>query len=118
MRIGLALFPGLCQLDMTGPHEVLVRLPGAQVDVVARTAAPVATDRGLTITPDTTLADAPRYDVFVMPGGPGQQELMDDADWLGFLQAQATGTKVMMGVCTGSLHLRRKQNRRGLPRWR
>jgi cyclohexyl-isocyanide hydratase len=103
MRIGLALFPGLCQLDMTGPHEVLVRLPDAQVDVVARSSAPVATDRGLTITPDTTLADAPRYDVFVMPGGPGQQELMADTDWLDFLRAQAESARVMMGVCTGSL---------------
>ncbi len=103
MRIGLALFPGLCQLDLTGPYEVLVRLPGARVEVVAKTAAPVATDRGLTITPDTTLADAPRYDVFVMPGGPGQQELMADADWLGFLRTQAESARVMMGVCTGAL---------------
>jgi cyclohexyl-isocyanide hydratase len=103
MRIGLALFPGLCQLDMTGPHEVLVRLRGTQVDVVAKSMEPVATDRGLTISPDVALADAPQYDVFVMPGGPGQQDLMDDADWLGFLRQQATGAKVMMGVCTGSL---------------
>jgi cyclohexyl-isocyanide hydratase len=103
MRIGLALFPGLCQLDMTGPHEVLVRLPGAAVDVVAKTTAAVPTDRGLIITPDVALADAPQYDVFVMPGGPGQQGLMDDDDWLGFLRAQAVGAKVMMGVCTGSL---------------
>ena len=103
MRIGLALFPGLCQLDMTGPHEVLVRLPGAQVEVVAKTAAPVTTDRGLTIAPDVALADAPQYDVFVMPGGPGQQELMEDADWLGFLRTQAESARVMMGVCTGSL---------------
>ncbi len=103
MRIGLALFPGLCQLDMTGPHEVLVRLPGARVEVVAKTSAPVITDRGLTITPDVALVDAPQYDVFVMPGGQGQQELMDDAGWLDFLQAQATGARVMMGVCTGAL---------------
>ena len=105
MRIGLALFPGLCQLDMTGPHEVLARLPGARVEVVAKTAAPVATDRGLTITPNTTLADAPQYDIFVMPGGLGQQELMEDADWLGFLRTQAQSARVMMGVCTGSLVL-------------
>lgn len=103
MRIGLALFPGLCQLDMTGPQEVLARLPDARVDVVARTAAPVRTDRGLTIVPDVALADAPQYDVFVMPGGPGQQELMADAEWLGFLRAQAAGAGVMMGVCTGAL---------------
>ncbi len=103
MRIGLALFPGLCQLDLTGPHEVLARLPSARVEVVARTTAPVTTDRGLTITPDVALTDAPQYDVFVMPGGQGQQDLMDDDAWLGFLQAQATGAQVMMGVCTGAL---------------
>jgi cyclohexyl-isocyanide hydratase len=103
MRIGLALFPGLCQLDMTGPYEVLVRLPGAEVEVVAKTAAPVTTDRGLTIVPDRVLTNTPQYDVFVMPGGPGQQDLMEDADWLLFLRTQAPGAMVMMGVCTGSL---------------
>ncbi len=103
MRIGLALFPGLCQLDLTGPQEVLVRLPETAVDVVARTTAPVRTDRGLTVVPDVALADAPQYDVFVMPGGPGQQELMADAEWLGFLRSQAAGARTMMGVCTGAL---------------
>ena len=103
MKIALALFPGLCQLDMTGPHEVLVRLPGAQVHVVAAGAEAVTTDRGLTIAPDVTLVDAPQYDVVVMPGGPGQQDLMTDRAWLGFLDAQAAGARVMMGVCTGSL---------------
>jgi cyclohexyl-isocyanide hydratase len=103
MRIGLALFPGLCQLDMTGPQEVLVRLPEARVEVVARTAAPVRTDRGLTIVPDVALAAAPQYDIFVMPGGIGQQDLMADAEWLGFLRSQAAQAKIMMGVCTGAL---------------
>lgn len=105
MRIGLALFPGLCQLDMTGPHEVLVRLPGARVEVVAREVQPLKTDRGLTIAPDVTLDAAPQYDVFVMPGGPGQQELMADDEWLEFLRGQAKDAQVMMGVCTGSLVL-------------
>jgi len=105
MRIGLALFPGLCQLDMTGPQEVLTRLPDAEVEVVAKEAGAVRTDRGLTIVPDRALAQAPQYDIFVMPGGPGQQELMDDAEWLGFLRAQTAGAKIMMGVCTGALVL-------------
>ena len=42
MRIGLALFPGLCQLDLTGPHEVLARTQGARLRVGAAVAAPVA----------------------------------------------------------------------------
>lgn len=105
MRIGLALFPGLCQLDLTGPQEVLARLPGAKVEVAAKATKPVRTDRGLTLVPDRALAAAPQYDVFVMPGGPGQQELMADAEWLDFLRAQAARAKIMMGVCTGALVL-------------
>jgi len=73
------------------------------VEVVAREAQPLRTDRGLTIAPDVTLDQAPQYDVFVMPGGPGQQDLMADDEWLGFLRDQAAGAQVMMGVCTGSL---------------
>ena len=105
MRIGLALFPGLCQLDMTGPHEVMARYPGAELSVVAASTQTVATDRGLAIRPDCDLRSAPQFDVFVMPGGPGQQALMADRGWLGFLTDQARAAQVMMGVCTGSLVL-------------
>jgi cyclohexyl-isocyanide hydratase len=105
MRIGLALFPGLCQLDMTGPHEVMARYPGAELRVVAAGMQAVTTDRGLTIRPDCNLLSAPQFDIFVMPGGPGQQALMADRGWLDFLVGQAQGARAMMGVCTGSLVL-------------
>ena len=105
MKIGLALFPGLCQLDMTGPHEVMARYPGAEISVVGATMQAVSTDRGLTIRPDCNLRSAPQFDAFVMPGGPGQQALMEDAGWREFLIEQAHGAQVMMGVCTGSLVL-------------
>ena len=105
MKIGLALFPGLCQLDMTGPHEVMARYPGAEVSVVAATMQAVRTDRGLSIRPDCNLHSAPQFDVFVMPGGPGQQALMEDRGWHEFLLEQSRAARVMMGVCTGSLVL-------------
>ena len=100
MRIGLALFPGLCQLDMTGPYEVMSRYPDASLSVVAATMQAVSTDRGLTIRPDCNLHSAPQFDVFVMPGGIGQQALMEDRGWRGFLLGQAPAAQVMMGVCT------------------
>lgn len=105
MRIGLALFPGLCQLDMTGPHEVMARYPGAELSVVAATMQAVTTDRGLTIRPDCNLHSSPQFDIFVMPGGPGQQALMEDRGWREFLVEQSRAAQVMMGVCTGSLVL-------------
>jgi cyclohexyl-isocyanide hydratase len=104
-RIGMLIFPRLTQLDMTGPYEVLARLPDTAVELVARTLAPVKTDRGMQIVPSTTYADCPPLDVIMVPGGPGQQDLMEDEETLGFLRRQAAGARYVTSVCTGSLVL-------------
>ena len=39
--VGMLIFPRLTQLDMTGPYEVLARMPNTKVLVVAHTMAPV-----------------------------------------------------------------------------
>jgi cyclohexyl-isocyanide hydratase len=104
-RIGMLLFPRLTQLDLTGPYEVLARLPNSTVDLVARTLDPVKTDRGMTIVPTVTYATCPPLDVVMVPGGPGQQDLMEDAEALDFLRRQAASAKFVTSVCTGSLVL-------------
>jgi len=104
-HIGMLIFPRLTQLDMTGPYEVLARLPNSAVDLVARTRDPVTTDRGMQIVPTVTYADCPPLDVIMVPGGPGQQELMEDEEALGFLRRQAASAKFITSVCTGSLVL-------------
>jgi cyclohexyl-isocyanide hydratase len=103
--IGMLVFPRLTQLDMTGPYEVLARLPNTKVHLVAHTLAPVTTDRGMQIMPTVTFADCPQLDLVMVPGGPGQQDLMEDAVVLEFLQRQARGAKYVTSVCTGSLVL-------------
>jgi cyclohexyl-isocyanide hydratase len=104
-RIGMLIFPRLTQLDMTGPYEVLARLPDTAVDLVARMRDPVTTDRGMQIVPTTTYADCAPLDVVMVPGGPGQQDLMEDEEALGFLRRQAATAKYVTSVCTGSLVL-------------
>lgn len=104
-HIGMLIFPRLTQLDMTGPYEVLARLPDTTVHLVARTREPVTTDRGMQIVPTVTHADCPALDVIMVPGGPGQQDLMEDEDALGFLRRQAASAKFITSVCTGSLVL-------------
>ncbi len=104
-RVGMLIFPRLTQLDMTGPYEVLARLPDTTVDLVARTREPVTTDRGMQIVPTTTYAECPPLDVVMVPGGPGQQDLMEDEEALGFLRAQAKNARFVTSVCTGSLVL-------------
>jgi len=104
-QIGMLLFPRLTQLDLTGPYEVLARLPNTTVHLAAQGLDPVKTDRGLMIVPTVTYADCPQLDVVVVPGGPGQQELMEDEVVLGFLRSQAAHAKYVTSVCTGSLVL-------------
>ncbi|HWP25551.1 MAG TPA: DJ-1/PfpI family protein [Xanthobacteraceae bacterium] len=103
--IGMLIFPRLTQLDLTGPYEVLARLPNTKVHLVARTLDPVASDRGLTILPTITFAVCPQLEVVMVPGGPGQQDLMEDEVVLDFLRQQARTAKYITSVCTGSLVL-------------
>ena len=103
--IGMLIFPRLTQLDMTGPYEVLARLPNTRVHLISHTLDPVQTDRGMMIVPTITHADCPQLDVIMVPGGPGQQDLMEDAVVLEFLQRQARNAKYVTSVCTGSLVL-------------
>jgi cyclohexyl-isocyanide hydratase len=104
-RIGMLIFPRLTQLDMTGPYEVLARLRNTAVDLVSRTRDPVTTDRGMQIVPTVTYSDCPPLDVVMVPGGPGQQDLMEDEVTLEFLRKQAASAKYVTSVCTGSLVL-------------
>ena len=103
--IGMLIFPRLTQLDMTGPYEVLARLPNTKVHLISRDLDPVQTDRGMMIVPTITYADCPQLDVIMVPGGPGQQDLMEDAMVMKFLQRQARNAKYVTSVCTGSLVL-------------
>ena len=104
-RIGMLIFPRLTQLDMTGPYEVLARLPNTVVELVARTLEPVTTDRGMQILPTVTYEKCPPLEVIMVPGGAGQQDLMEDEAALDFLRRQAAQARYVTSVCTGSLVL-------------
>jgi cyclohexyl-isocyanide hydratase len=103
--IGFLLFPHLTQLDLTGPAQILGRLPGARTHLVWKDAAPVMTDVGFTINPTTTFADCPPLDVLCVPGGAGIEALFDDATTLDFLRRQGAQARYVTSVCNGSLVL-------------
>jgi cyclohexyl-isocyanide hydratase len=105
MRIAFLLYDNLTQLDLTGPAQVLSRLPGAQVAYVAATMAPVMSDCGLALVPTETLADAGQFDLICVPGGYGCSTVMNDGPVLDWLRGQAPGLTYLTSVCTGSLIL-------------
>ncbi|OUE07734.1 Isonitrile hydratase [Clavibacter michiganensis] len=105
LRIVALVFPHVTQLDLTGPLQVLSRLPGAVVDVAWHRIEPVPTDSGFSLLPTTTLADAPPADVLLVPGGRGAFEAMEDPEVVAFVERQATTARHVLGVCTGAFVL-------------
>lgn len=103
LQIGSLLFEGIDQIDLTGPFEVLSRVPNATYRIYARDAAPVRDVRGLRLTADAALAEAPSLDVLHVPGGYGQEALMEDAVILDWVRRQAAGALCVFSVCTGAL---------------
>jgi cyclohexyl-isocyanide hydratase len=103
LHIGSLVFEGIDQIDLTGPFEVLSRIPNSTYRIYGKTAAPVRDLKGLRLTPDATLADAPPLDVLHVPGGRGQEALMDDEEVLAWIRQQAAGACSIFSVCTGAL---------------
>jgi cyclohexyl-isocyanide hydratase len=103
LEIGSLAFDALDQMDLTGPFEVFAGLPNSTHRIFAKTTAPVRDVHGLKLVPDALLADAPQLDVVHIPGGFGQEALMEDEDVLGWIRRQAKGAQCVFAVCTGVL---------------
>lgn len=103
LQIGSLLFEGVDQIDLTGPFEVLANIPNATYRIYGKTADPVRDLKGLRLTPDAAIVDAPQLDVLHVPGGFGQEALMDDVEVLDWIRRQAAGAHRMFSVCTGAL---------------
>ena len=99
-QIGFFLFPGLTQLDLTGPAQVLSRMSNSRSHFIAKTMAPVPSDCGLSLSPTVTIADAPRLDLLCVPGGVCVDSVMSDPESLDFIRKAGEEA-----VCTGSLIL-------------
>jgi cyclohexyl-isocyanide hydratase len=104
-HIGLLVFPRITQLDLTGPYEVFIAMPGAKVDLVWKTRAPVAAVGGMQLVPSITFAECPQLDLICVPGGVGMNALLTDDETLAFIRRQAKGARYVTSVCTGALVL-------------
>jgi cyclohexyl-isocyanide hydratase len=105
LHIGLLVFPGVQQLDLTGPYEVLASLPGAAMHLAGRALDPVRSATGLELRPTVTYVDCPALDVLCVPGGIGVNALMRDPVTLDFVRRQAKQARYVTSVCTGALVL-------------
>ena len=104
LQIVIALYPGVTHLDFTGPHQVLSRLPNADV-VVASLGGQDIEAEGLTFAKLADLSALERCDVLCVPGGLGTTDAMQDEAFMAQIRRLGAGATYLTSVCTGSLIL-------------
>jgi cyclohexyl-isocyanide hydratase len=116
-NIGFVIFPGITQLDFTGPFEVLSRLatppsisdptkfPQSKTHVVAKTMQPVSSDRGLSIMPTCTFEGCPPLHLICVTGGAGVVEALADVETVDFIRGQGGRAQYVTSICTGAFLL-------------
>lgn len=102
--IVIALYPGVTHLDFTGPHQVLVRTPGAQV-LTASVGGRDIEAEGLVFARLADLAAIPRCDVLLVPGGAGTADAILDEAFMAQIRRLGATARYLTSVCTGSLVL-------------
>jgi transcriptional regulator GlxA family with amidase domain len=106
MEIAILIFDGLTALDAIGPYEVLSRLPGAELRLVAKQAGLKRADTGaLGVQADLAIGDLPDPEVVLVPGGEGNRPLMRDPEVLEWLRGAHESSTWTTSVCTGALVL-------------
>jgi cyclohexyl-isocyanide hydratase len=104
LEIGMLLYPGLTLLDLIGPQTVFPWF--ANIHLMWKTTDLVCSDTGIGIQPTCTFETCPPdLDILFVPGGFGQQRIMNDAEVLAFLADRGPKSKYVTSVCSGSLLL-------------
>ncbi len=100
-----ALFPGVTQLDFTGPLEVLSRIPHSETHLATLSGGDLDLGNGFHLTKLDALSDIERCTLLLVPGGFGTLQRLNDQPFLEQLTRLASGATYLASVCTGSLIL-------------
>ncbi len=108
LRVGMVLFRDFELLDVTGPLEILGRLPDVfAITLIGHDYKPIPSVQRVSIMPTVTMLEAPSVDLLMVPGGLGTRGLVNDEafiDWLGSYGRQAS---LVASICTGAALLAR-----------
>ena len=99
------IYPGMTQLDFTGPHTIFSRIPGASVVVASAAGGPVESDGGLVFAGTRRMAEVERCDLLFVPGGMAATDVIHDESFMREFRRLAAGARYLTSVCTGSIVL-------------
>ena len=103
-NVAVFLYDGVELLDFSGPGEVFAATEGFNVYTVAATADSVVSQGFLRVIPEYTIANSPKPDILILPGGATGGPLRDEKviEWI---RAAADDLEVALSVCTGAFLL-------------
>ena len=109
--LAILIFEDVEVLDFCGPFEVFSvanRFTDASafhVFTVAEKPGPVLTRGGLSVNPHHRLADWPKPDMLLVPGGQGTRREMNNAVLTDWIRQASEKAELVLSVCTGALLL-------------
>jgi transcriptional regulator GlxA family with amidase domain len=116
-QIAILVYPGVQSLDFAGPLEVfagaehLIKATGRsergyEVKLYSRDGKSLQTSSGLTVTPHTSIKQAPAtIDTLIVAGGHGSREAAADPALLDWITQVSTTARRTTSVCTGAFLL-------------
>jgi transcriptional regulator GlxA family with amidase domain len=109
--LAILIFDEVEILDFCGPFEVFSvanefsATPAFNVVTVAETTGPIRTRGGLRVTPHHRLADCPKPDLLLVPGGQGTRTEMNNPVLIDWIKSVSADLELVLSVCTGALLL-------------
>ncbi|KAG0254120.1 hypothetical protein BG011_005941 [Mortierella polycephala] len=105
INVGALVFDGADLLDIMGPMRIfgeeLTKLD-IKINFISSSLEPIRTTQQVKITPDYTLDNAPKMDLFFIPGGIGTRTYVNSVDLLNKVKARVEEATWCMTVCTGA----------------
>ena len=111
--VGILLFNEVEVLDFAGPFEVfsLASLPDSsqklfKVSTVAQTLETIRARNGLRVLPDYDFNHSPDFDLLIVPGGYGAEEIeIYNEELLHWIKSKKEQVSILASVCTGAFLL-------------
>jgi transcriptional regulator GlxA family with amidase domain len=112
MNFGFLIFPGLEELDLVGPWEMIglwSRFAKGPENclMVAERPGPVICSKGMSLNPHFDFSSCPKLDYLLVPGGEGTGKEVDNSILIKFVADQAEHCRAVLCVCTGAFILHR-----------
>lgn len=124
-RVAVVLFEGFTVLDAYGPIQAFgaCRVPQPdgsfyrlyEIFTLGERAGPCKSGEGPTTLADYSFADAPAWDILVVPGGFGTRAAIGNQGFLDQLRQASEKSPITTTVCTGSALLARTGRLDGRP---